>query len=76
MSIKAIAEPPTRPAVSPVSGNGVVSPAKAEIDLKMKYHLGLEPGNAVTISDSYRAAAWALRERLIDGFDKTHAYWK
>ncbi|KAJ9506352.1 hypothetical protein QJQ45_004972 [Haematococcus lacustris] len=75
---KAIAEPPAK--ISPASpslagGNGSASSyATADISNKLKYQFG--KSSASDVKDAYHGAAWSVRERLIDAFDKTHEHWK
>jgi hypothetical protein len=75
LPVRAIAEPPSK--LAPGHGLNGAGPAVArDIEVKLKYQLGLQPGQTASARDAYQAAAWSVRERLIDAFDKTHAHWK
>lgn len=56
---------------SPASGASVAS----DVSNKLRYQFGKAEGN-VSARDAYQGAAWSVRERLLDAFDKTHAHWK
>jgi hypothetical protein len=54
------------------SANGA-SPADAEIMNIIKYQFGKRAG--IDTKDLYRGTAWAVRQQLVDSFDKTHEFW-
>jgi hypothetical protein len=79
VTIRAIAEPPTRQSVKTAGPglNGGGDHAKhtvADIESKLKYQFG--KSSDWTAKDAYLGTAWSVRERLIDAFDKTHEHWK
>jgi len=58
---------------SAMSAAPAASPA-ASIKQALVYTLGKRDG--YTPRDLYEGTAWAVRQQLMDSFDKTHAHWK
>ncbi len=76
-AVKNIAEPPAKeaPVTSKMNGSKALSPVAVDINNKLKYQLG-KIMDHLGQKDVYQGSAWAVREQLIDAFDKTHDYWK
>lgn len=49
--------------------------AETEILRKIAYQVGVD-AETVTAQQAYQGVAWTVRERLIDAFNKTQAYWR
>ena len=49
--------------------------AETEILRKIAYQVGVD-AETVTAKQAYQGVAWTVRERLIDAFNKTQAYWR
>ncbi len=49
--------------------------AETEILRKIAYQVGVD-ADTVTAHQAYQGVAWTVRERLIDAFNKTQAYWR
>jgi len=87
LRVRAVAEPTTtrsssssaasgkaaRSSESAMSAAPAASPA-ADIKKALVYTLGKRDG--YTPRDLYEGTAWAVRQQLMDSFDKTHAHWK
>lgn len=56
------------------SGNGVPHSTASDIALKLRYQFGKI--SDFSAKDAYHGTAWSVRERLIDAFEETQAYWK
>nr|QKY15157.1 starch phosphorylase (SP) [Polytomella parva] len=60
------------------ASSGAPTPSVASfsesLNNKLKYVVG--KNSVATAKDAYQATAWAVREHLIDSFDKTHEHWK
>jgi starch phosphorylase len=54
------------------SKNGA-SNADAEIISIIKYQFGKRSG--IDAKDLYRGTAWAVRQQLMDAFERTHEFW-
>ncbi len=55
------------------SAKGATQP-EAEIMNIIKYQFGKRAG--IDDKDLYRGTAWAVRQQLLDSFDKTHEHWQ
>ena len=47
-----------------------------DIRKKSEVTVGAPDASKLTTEETYRAAAWSVREKLFDAFFKTQAYWE